>query len=256
MKSKWYEYKPEARKLRSKGWSIKAIKRKLGVPLSTLSGWLKDVELNESQKAVLKKKWQKALIGARVKAVKWHNEQKKLRLERSEKEALESLSRIDFLEKSILDLALAILYLGEGSKKTLGTCIGNSDPKILKFFVAVLRSNYSIEVKSIKCELHLRADQNPDEIKEFWSEELGIPPEQFTTISIDQRTMGRATYPTYKGVCVLRCGNVAIQRKLVYLSRVFCERVIENARLAHLVERPIDVREATGSNPVLRTKIN
>lgn len=234
MKSKWFEYKSEARKLRAKGLSIKAIQKKLGIPLSTLSGWLKDVELSDKQKAVLKKKWRQSLIDARVKAVAWHNKQKRFRMEVAEMEALKSLTEIDIKDKAILDLTLAILYLGEGSKKTPGTCMGNSDPKILNFFLAVLRSNYGINNESIKCELHLRADQNPNEIRKYWSKELCVPLKQFTTISIDERTRGRATYQTYKGVCVLRCGNVAIQRKLVYLSKVFCERVIENGRLAHL----------------------
>lgn len=234
MKSKWYEYKSEARKLRGKGLSIKTIQKKLGIPLSTLSGWLRDVELNEKQKKVLKKKWRQALVDARVKAVLWHNEQKRFRLEMAEREAVKSLVEIDITDKSILDLALAILYLGEGSKKTPGTCLGNSDPKILKFFLAVLRNNYGINNESVKCELHLRADQDPEYIKEYWSKELEIPLKQFSTVSLDKRTKGRATYPSYKGVCVLRCGNIAIQRKLVYLSKVFCEKVIENGRLAHL----------------------
>lgn len=232
MKSKWYEYKPEARRLRSRGWSIKAIQKKLGVPLSTLSGWVRDVKLNEKQKAVLKKKWQQALVNARVKAVHWHNEQKKLRLEKAEDEARKSLAKLDLSDKSVLDLALALLYLGEGSKKTLGTSIGNSDPQILRFFLAVMRNNYAIGSESVKCELHLRADQSPALIKKFWSKELKIPPKQFTTISVDERTKGRATYSTYKGVCVLRCGNVAIQRKLVYLSKVFCEKVIEKCAVS------------------------
>jgi len=38
MKSKWYELKPDAIKLRKKGFSIGKIERRLGIPRSTLSG--------------------------------------------------------------------------------------------------------------------------------------------------------------------------------------------------------------------------
>ena len=235
MISKWYEYKPEARRLRNNGLSIKDIHKKLGIPLSTLSGWLKDVKLNKNQRAKLEKKWRQALVDARVKAVLWHNEQKKFRIEQAQTQAKTTLSQIDITDKNILDLTLALLYLGEGSKKTLGTSMGNSDPQILKFFITILKYNYAIDNKNIKCELHLRADQDPNKIRKYWSKELHLSIKNFMTISIDERTSGKPTYHSYKGVCVVRCGNVAIQRKLVYLSKIFCEKVIENGRLAQLV---------------------
>ncbi len=52
--------------------------------------------------------------------------------------------------------------------------MGSSDPLILKFFVHCLRNIYQVPDDKIKCELHLRADQNPDEILSFWSKELAI----------------------------------------------------------------------------------
>jgi len=225
MKSKWYELRAEARRLRKKGLSIKDIRQKLGIPLSTLSGWLRDVELSEKQKDGLKKKWQQALIDARVKAVMWHNEQKRLRLEQARSQAKETLSQIDVTDKNILDLTLALLYLGEGFKGN-ETGMGNSDPLILKFFIAVLKQSYDIDIKNIVCELHLRADQNANEIKKFWAKELQIPVSNFKRIYFDKRTTGSKTYPHYKGVCVVRVGSVAILRKLIYLSNLYCREII------------------------------
>lgn len=228
MQSKWFEYKSESINLRKKGLSIKDINKRLGIPLSTLSGWLRKVELTKEQKVILDGKWRQALVNARTKAVMWHNEQKRLRLEQAEKQAVDVLSKIDINNVNILDLTLSLLYLGEGSKKSGATSMGNSDPQILKFFITILKNNYGIREENIKCELHLRVDQNPDEMREYWSRELNLPIMNFSKASLDKRTKGRPTYPYYKGVCIVRCGNVAIQRKLVYLSRVFCEKVIEN----------------------------
>ena len=45
MQSKWFELKPTAVKLRRKGFSIGKIEYNLGIPRSTLSGWLKNIEL-------------------------------------------------------------------------------------------------------------------------------------------------------------------------------------------------------------------
>jgi hypothetical protein len=74
----------------------------------------------------------------------------------------------------------------------------------------------------------LRADQNPEKMKRFWSKELGLPLNSFGYVALDKRTVGSKTYPHYKGVCYVRCGNAAIQRKLMYLSEIFYKKVIKN----------------------------
>jgi hypothetical protein len=68
-------------------------------------------------------------------------------------------------------------------------------------------------------------DQDEDEIKQYWREQLGIPIEQFKYAVFDKRSVGRVTYDHYKGVCLLQCGNIAIQRKLISLYNLFCEKV-------------------------------
>ena len=130
--------------------------------------------------------------------------------------------------KNIIELGLAMLYLGEGAKKSPTTSIGNSDPLILKFFLKILTNIYEIKINKIAFYLHLRSDQNPRYMKKYWSGELNVPIERFGKVSIDKRTLKTKTYSHYKGVCVINCGNVAIQRKLVYIGRKFCKKTIED----------------------------
>ena len=54
MKSRWFELKSKAVRLRKSGKSIRFIEGKLGIPKSTLSGWFKNIELSNKQKKVLK----------------------------------------------------------------------------------------------------------------------------------------------------------------------------------------------------------
>jgi len=227
MISRWFELKPEVIKLRKEGFSIGKIERPLGIPRSTLSGWLKDIKLSKKQKEELTRNWRHALVKARKKAVLWHNAQKEKRLKLAKEQALKTVGVIDITDKKILELVLAILYMGEGTKKKVETSMGNSDPLILKFFLAALKRIYDFDLKKIKCQLSLRADQNPEEMKRFWSKKLGVPINNFGYVNLDKRTIGSKTYPSYKGVCYVRCGNVAIQRKLMYLSEVFCKKVIK-----------------------------
>jgi transcriptional regulator with XRE-family HTH domain len=225
MISKWFELKDKAISLRKKGKSIRDIEKRLKIPRSTLSGWLKNIELSKSQKKALDKKWREALVLARRGSMLWHNQQKLERLKKAELEADNVLNSIK-IDKNSLDIALAMLYLGEGTKKGDITSVGNSDPLILKFFVEGIIKNYNFDRNKIKCELHLRADQNQNKIKKYWSTELNIPLCNFLATSFDKRTIGRKTYKDYKGVCIVRFGTVAIQRKLVYLSRKFCKKII------------------------------
>lgn len=228
MKSRWYELKNDAIKLRKRGFSIGKIERRLGIPRSTLSGWLKNIKLTQGQKEKLLQDWKSALVEARKKAVLWHNAQKTKRLLEAKEEALKTLEKIDINDPNIIELALAMLYLGEGAKTMDETAIGNSDPLILKFFLATLRSVYNLDVKKIRCELNLRADQNPEKMKRFWARALKLPLANFRYINVDRRTIGSKTYSYYKGVCHIKCGSVAIQRKLMHISNLFCQKVIEN----------------------------
>jgi len=70
-------------------------------------------------------------------------------------------------------------------------------------------------------------DQDADMLKEYWSKELKIPIERFKYVAFDKRSIGKPTYERYKGVCVITCGNIAIQRKLIYLYTLFCEKIAE-----------------------------
>jgi len=119
-----------------------------------------------------------------------------------------------------------MLYLGEGAKKDT-TAIASSSPMILRFALAVLKKNHNLDFSKIRCELHLRMDQDAVKLKLYWSEELRLPLSCFNYVAFDKRSTGKPTCDHYKGVCILQCGNIAIQRKLIYLYNLFCEKVIE-----------------------------
>lgn len=177
--------------------------------------------------------WKNGLVKARVEAVKWHNTQKQARLDHAKKQALHVLKKIDTNDTYILELALAVLYLAEGSKKNIETALGSSDPQTLRFFISALKKIYDFDVSKIRCELYLRADQDPEKLKLYWSKELSLPLSNFKQVSMDKRSAGSATYSDYKGVCGLRCGNVAIRRRLVYLAQEFFDTITHQRERAH-----------------------
>ncbi len=230
MVSKWAHLKERAVKMRKRGASVRDIEKHLGIPRSNLSYWFRGIVLSKHHAQLLRKRHEEALITARKEAVKWHNSQKARRLDAARMDALKTLAQINITQREIVELALAILYLGEGAKKNSFTAMGNSDPRILRFFVDSLSYLYNIPRSQFKCHLHLRADQNPQALARYWSAQLDIPIENFLKPLIDKRTLGTKTYPTYKGVCAVSCGRVAIQRKLMYIATTFCETFTKNMR--------------------------
>ncbi|KKT42150.1 MAG: hypothetical protein UW30_C0002G0061 [Candidatus Giovannonibacteria bacterium GW2011_GWA2_44_13b] len=226
MESTRAELKDKAVRLRKKGFSIVKIEQDLNVSRSTLSGWLKAVNLTEAQKQKLFENKNKALVAGRKKAVIWHNQQKDKRLQEAKNQAQDVLKSIDTKNKYIMELALSILYFGEGGKSADDTTLGSTDPLILKFFLTCLEQIYNFDINRVRCELYIRADQNPDALKRFWSRELKVPIKNFKGAFIDKRTAGSKSFDYYKGVCSIRCNNVAIKRRLLNLSRLFCEKII------------------------------
>ena len=225
MISRWFGSKPKAVALRKQGVSMGAIETTLGIPRSTLSGWFKDIQLSKKQQQALAKRARQALIRARKRAVAWHNAQKAGRLSEAQLQAADILKKIPNGDTVSLELALAFLYLGEGAKRDGQTSLGNANPVILRFFLSSLYQLYDCKPEQIKCYLHLRADQNDKAMKRYWSKALQIPIGRFGKTSFDMRTKGRATYQTYKGVCLIECSRVAIQRRLRYIANGFCERI-------------------------------
>src|SRR5258708_6967539 len=116
MKSRWFDYKDQAVSLRKNGFPIREIEDKLKIPRSTLSGWFKGVKLTKKQKDKINKNWKKAIKKGREKAVIWHNKQKENRLLEAKFQANLVLKDINIEDKHILELALSMLYLGEGEK--------------------------------------------------------------------------------------------------------------------------------------------
>jgi transposase-like protein len=225
MRSQWYEFKEAAISLRKEGQSIKTIHKNLGVPVSTLSGWLKNIEISQEHRSKLSLNKAEAWKRAHQKAADWHKAQKALRTLAAKQEAKKVLDRLE-PNRETLDLSLAMLLFGNNTR-TESSPISSSNPTTLRFVLSVLRKNYGVRSESLRCDLSLRLDQDVSALKQYWAKELALDPSQFKSIRIDKRTAGKPTDNTYKGVCIINFSSVAIQRKLMYLYTLFCERIAD-----------------------------
>ena len=113
--------------------SYTQIRKRLGVPKSTLSYWLRGFPLSEERILELRRQgWKKA--EAKIERFCAAMRKKK---ELKEREIFNKYKkRFDKLSKDTFFVAGLMLYLGEGDKKNYNRIsLANTDPEIIKFFI-------------------------------------------------------------------------------------------------------------------------
>ena len=179
--------KQKALAMRKNGMSYSQIKEKLGVSKSTLSGWLYNMPLSEKRIRELR-------ADSPIRIERYRNT---MRLKREEKftKAYEIISqKIGKLTKRELFLSGLFLYWAEGGKTKNGTtCLTNTNPNMLKFFINWLKI-FNIPKEKLKIHLHLYSNMNIKKQEKYWSIELGIPLKQFKKSYIKKSSSLAITY--------------------------------------------------------------
>lgn len=177
MKRKPIEYK-KALILRRTGKSIKKIAKLLGVSVSIVSVWCREVELTEEQKEKLKRR--KVRVRHLRRLAKQSHLEKMLRVKKLLKDANAEIKPLSEQELFLTGLAL---YWAEGFKSVkesrLGFC--NSDPRMIKFIIKWFKKALKVKKEDfiLRTEFNETHKDRTDEIKSFWSKTTGIPLAQF-----------------------------------------------------------------------------
>ncbi len=177
------EEKNKCRQLRCEGLSIKQIAVMVGVSKSSVSGWVRDIELSEDVLANIEN--QRRLGRERSRKTRLSNIAKR-------NVALSIKCREEILPFSKRDLWIAglMLYAGEGRKNSAVSSqrveMVNSDPAILRVFLNFLMQVCSVPSEKVTVRLFLYEDIDPTEAHEFWSKELNVPMPQFRRPFIKQ----------------------------------------------------------------------
>jgi transposase-like protein len=160
-----------ARELRKKrGYSIKQIAAILGVSRSSVSLWVRDIELTEEQHERLRERnpiYNPQLAGRSVTSLR----------RRAERRACQEDGRALARRRDPLHVAGCMLYWAEGWKAQNQVHFSNSDPEMVKFFVAFLRRSFGVRDEDIRLTCNLFADhaERQREIEQFWLAVTGLP---------------------------------------------------------------------------------
>jgi len=217
------EKRLEAERLRrEEGLSYNEIAARTGISKSTLSYWLRDISLTPEQKARLQERLRanRATFAARA----WPINRERYR--RAREQAYQAGADVVATlpdEPSVEELALAMLYLGDGSKTGGVVRMASVNPDILAYFVGALKHLYNVDERRISCRLHLveAAREREQQLVQWWSECLGLPRENFRKSTFDSRSQVSQVTDDYHGVCIVTYSDTYLQQRILGLARTY-----------------------------------
>ncbi len=203
-------------RLRKGGHSLSEISRITGMSKSTLYHWVSDIALTRPQKDRLLRKEIRCGKGGLRKAHKIKRA-KKLKWKQELISRMEQYREIVNKKSAFAKLICGVLYLCEGAKypSSKQMIFGSTDPRLIKTFLCLLRNNFSIDEKRIRCRIMHRYDQDGKQLNRYWAHVTQIPLSQFYKHYKDKRTKGSVTKkPNYKGICAVQYNSVDLQYEL------------------------------------------
>lgn len=219
------QLREQAIKLRTeKDFSYSEIRKRLGVPKSTLSYWLREFPLSEERILELRRQgWKKGEAAReRFRATMRKKQEEKCRqaYERYKKK-LAKLSEDAFFVAGLM------LYLGEGNKSHYAQIsLSNTDSKIIKFFIQWLIDFFGVAKKEMKAELHLYENMDIKKEQKFWQKELGFRKNQFYKTQIRKLQKSSFSYKgSYRhGTCQIYFPGVEKKRELMMAIQAFLDK--------------------------------
>lgn len=224
------ELREQARQLRREGCSLNEIAARLGPPKNTLTLWVRDIVLTPEQRGRLHEKEVVENGRNRALASEAHRRARLARIDTARLQAEALLDGLDDLHRA-KHIAAAMLYLGEGAKREGACAFGNSNPRVICYWLHLLRTSFSIDESKLCIQLSIRYDQDEQALLEFWQGVTMI--ERSIKGHVDRRTEGKPTKRTqYKGVCTIHYFDISLRRYLDALAQGLMARALDGVPIS------------------------
>ena len=190
-----------ARRLRGLGYSMNEICKKAGLAKSSVSLWVRDIELSSKQKQRLSEKGIKGEVieRRRITRLTRENTRRQIVIDGAKQE----INNLSATELKFIGIAL---YWGEGAKTIRsGVQFSNSDPRMIKLVMQFFKKICGIPKEKFRGHIFLHRHLNAKKAKKYWHSVSGIPLNQFYKTSMQQNRSGN------KGKDTLPFGTFVIQ---------------------------------------------
>lgn len=173
---KLVQEKESAVQLRKNGLSYAEILKQVPVAKSSLSLWLKDLPLTNSEKSVLKKRKDKNITRGRIKAAA---ELRKRRLDRERICFNEAKMIFDKYKDEPLFHAGVSMYWAEGAKTSNRWMLINTDVDVIEMMVVWLRKYLQVSNSDIFFRLYIHKPYADGSCEKWWKQKLSLPGDKF-----------------------------------------------------------------------------
>lgn len=218
------EKKTEARNLRLNGASFNLIIKKLNVPKSTLSFWLKDIPRPDNLYFTNRKDWLDKIRLLAANANRKKRQQSTDKIIHEVKKDIESWEDISVIK--IQKIMLALLYWAEGNKGRQVIQFANTDPRLALLFITLLRNSFRLDESKFRVRLHLHDYHQEKEVKKFWSDLLKIPESQFNKSYRKARSKEKTFRRNFGGICFIKYNSVYLQERIMQYAYLLADKFI------------------------------
>ena len=217
------EIRTQAETLRGKGHTYRQIFDLLNIPKSTLSTWF-----GEKYPGVFNKQGQREhLKRVRVLALEVLRKRKAVETDKLSANIKKEIEAYPLTDKGFLKSILASLYWAEGAKYLNSPMMfANTDPKLIKLFITLLRKCYTIEESIIKVRIHLHHYHNVSACRKYWSNLTNVPEEQFGKVYIKKRSKTKRFRKNFMGICFIRYNSNRLRKEIMALADQLSEKLV------------------------------
>jgi hypothetical protein len=201
--------KIKAVELRKQGKSYSHILKFLKVSKSTLSSWLRDIELTKIQQQKLLKIQDKSRSITSLNRIN-------ARVIRTHKITEDAKKEFMHMAKNPIFLPGLALYWAEGDKHAAERVkFTNSDANMIKFMMRWFREICNVPQYKFRIAIHAHSLHTIPFIEDFWSNTTGINKNQFQKIFIKPTSLGQRRNVLYQGTCGIVVCNKDLFRKIM-----------------------------------------
>lgn len=212
--------KKEAVRLRKKGLSYRDILRKVPVSKSTISTWLRNAQLTDAEKSIMKRRRENNISKGRIRAAAALHS---LRVERDE--VLRKAAICDFVIYKLdpfFYVGMA-LYWAEGSKRSDSFTFVNSDSDMMFVMLNWMGRFLNVRREDVRARLYLHKPYANENLERYWSHATRIPIQNFRRTIYKPTGLLIKKRPNYKGCLRIEIGGVSHLRRYLYWQKMMLE---------------------------------
>jgi hypothetical protein len=157
--------------LRKLGYSYNEIINELEVPKSTLSYWLKDINLTEQQNIDLNNRLKDRVARGRLRTGIALKARRIFRENKTIKEAENDFQK--YISEPFFSAGI-LLYWAEGTKKDTTFSFTNSDPRMVVLMVKWIKKYLILDSSLLKYRLFIHYPYRSENCEEYWAKLLDV----------------------------------------------------------------------------------